>query len=267
MRKDFGGWQEHNQPHRFAQKVMFSGAVQSAKAIQGPGNIVSPIWQQAPQFGLCDPGYASLFFDDFYFYETAKHWTTFGDTGVVTAVADNTGVITIAPTADTDTHAGGIATTVKHFLPTATRKIYFEAKVKFTEAATNEASVFVGMTAGTVASDVPLIDNAGTPTTDDRICFYKQTGTTTAWQCGTSVGATQDDGTTGVTRVSGSWHKLGFIATSARVDFYVDDKWVRVVTDTADLPDTAMAICLSIKQGSAAKETLYVDYVKCVTIR
>ena len=250
----------HSEPHVFNQQAQFS------KGLSGRGGNTSPIWSKAPIEGLCDPKYASFFFDDFFAYVTADEWTAAGDSAAVTVTDARNGVLNITPGAVTDTHAAMIHTTAQHWAIDAAKKIYFEAAITCTETGSLLASLFCGMSAGTFGSDVPLVD-AGTPTTDDRIAFWRTDTTGTYWSCGVSDGTTQDDADTAITFVSGTEYRLGFIADVNSVEFYINDSLVRTVTDAGDIPDTEMNICIAVKNGSGAKEAVTVDWVKCVQVR
>lgn len=265
MLKDFGGPQLHKQPHTFEQQATFK------RRIMGPGGVnSSPIWSQCPVQDMCDPNYAYFFFDDFLFHTTVHGgWTSSADTSGTVAITDaKGGVVTLTAHSDDD-DAAWLTSTNECWAIDSTDKIYFEARVKITEANTtddDDANVFVGLTADTAATAVPMQAAEAGPTAVDHIAFWKLGGGT-VWQYGTSDGSTQDTGSTGVTRVSGSWVRLGFIADVNQVVFYVDGLKVATVADAADIPDQEMHIVFHVKNGAAGAQILDVDWVKCVAVR
>jgi hypothetical protein len=261
MKRDFSGKQWHTNPHVFKQQCTFD------KAIMGPGGLnTSPIWADAPQFGLCDPDYAHFFFDDFHEFVTGDVWTGAETNSGTLGIYDAKGGVIQLLCDGADNDSAYITTTSEMWAIDSTDKIYFEAKVKLTEANTDDANVFVGLTADTAATAVPMQAAGGGPTAVDHIGLWKVDGGT-VWQYGTSDGSTQDTGSTGITRSSGTWTRLGFIADVNRVDFYIDSVKVASVVDAADIPDQEMHIVIHLKNGGGNAESLLVDWVKCVAIR
>jgi len=260
MKRDFGGIQDHDQPHIFRQKVTFS------KPMVGPGSLASPIWSLAPQQGLCDPDYAHFFFEDFNEFVSADIWTASCDTTGSVEVGDGKGGIFTLTTHSDDNDAAWLTSTKELWAIDSTAKIYFEASIQYAEAATDDANIFVGLTADTAATAVPMQAAGAGPTAVDHIGFWKVDGGT-LWQYGTSDGSTQDTGSTGVTAGGASYVKLGFIADVNRVQFYINGVLVATTTDVADIPDTDMHIVFHVKAGGAHAEVLLVDWVKCVAIR
>jgi len=254
------GIHTHKNPHVFDGPVNLNGVV------CGKGGISSPTWRAAPNLALCDPNYAYGFFDDFLTYTTAHEgWIVQADAGETQDITDAAGgVISIACDGD-DNDEAYIYRMAETYKISGAKKIYFEARIKFTEAATDDANVYVGMTADDVSAGDLLGDDGAGPSTDDSICFFKVDGGT-VWQTETSVGASQSTNTSVATRGSGSWVRLGFIADATGVDFYIDGGKVDT-RPTTSLPDTEIRIALGVKAGGAHTETLLVDWVKACQLR
>ena len=144
------------------------------------------------------------------------------------------------------------------------KKLYFEARIKLTEAATDDANFIVGLS-DTVAADSLLDNGAGPMASYDGACFFKVDGGTTAMQFECSNAGTQDTETNVGTFTSGSWHILGFTydyadGVTASITPYVNGTAGTAVTMLISGLEE-MHILLGVKAGGANAETLLVDYV------
>lgn len=251
------GLHVHNNPHIFNQLVTCN------KGIAGPGGNSSAIWSQAPQQQIADPDYCFELFDDFLEYLTTVRWATFGDTPTIAGTDAKGGILSIV-TGGVDNNTGGIGSQNQIFIPATDSKIFFEAKVKVAEANTDDVNIYVGMSAGTLASDVPLTDNGAGPTTDDAVGFFKVDGGT-VWQAENSNGTSQTTTANCGTRSTSAYQRLGFIITgTSQIDYYIDG--AKVASHTTNLPDTEMKVVIAVKEGGGGAETLLVDWVKAVQI-
>jgi len=255
------GMKDHNNIHRFHQPLIIKGG------IAGEGDL-SPIWMKAPKIGICDPGHAFELFDDFLNYLTTMNgWTTTGTGATIAADESVAGGVVLLTSSGTDNQAAILARTVEEFCVSAGKKLYFEARVKIAELNTDDTNICVGMTQGTVADAVPLLDDAGGAVIadDDAILWTKSDGGT-VWVARTADGSAAYESTNGPTR-DANWVRLGFIADPTQVDFYHNGNLVASHTTTLPTADEEMTICIGVKCGSANAETMQVDWVRCIQTR
>jgi hypothetical protein len=217
-----------------------------------------------------NPINACRIFDDFHEYVTAHRWTTVAAAGSVAASDAHGGVLVLATTA-LDNDAVVAHTTNELILPVNGKKIFFQARIKFTEINTDDANVFVGLS-DTIDATILSDDGAGPPASYDGIGFHKVDGGTT-WVVECSNAATQTTkatAETAPTRQSGSWQHLAFsldfnaAGTAALVDFFVDGVCVAHEVSLALSGLAEMHVAVAVQAGAGAIETLYVDYVDVV---
>jgi hypothetical protein len=150
------------------------------------------------------------------------------------------------------------------------KKAYFEARVKLTEANTDDANWCVGLCSVYAANT--LVDNgAGLVTTFDGAMFYKVDGTMNIY-FRSSNGAVQGAAINMGTFVSGTWYTLGFLydyndGVTAKITPYVNG----VAGTTQDIAiaglDALLHAVFGVKAGGANEEILKVDYVRVLTER
>lgn len=213
--------------------------------------------------------------DDFFSYTDTQLWTkaTGADAAAGTAaVSDAHGGVLVLTCAGADNNYVVVSTTQEVFALALGRKLLFQARVKFTEANTDDANIFVGLSedgSATILGD----DAAGPPATYDGIGFHKLDGGTT-WIVECSNGSTQTTYGTGEsapTRRSGEWTDLAIVVseyntagTAAYVDFYVNGVCVaHQVSVTLSGLGEMHAVC-AVKNGGANAESLLVDFVQVV---
>ena len=219
------------------------------------------------------------FFDDFFWYVITHNWTSLkADTNTTMDIdAGYAGgrVLLYGLTADNDEVA--IATTQKNFKDLADKPLFFESRVQFAEGATNKLNVFAGF-CSVASSANTLVDNgAGLVTTYDGHVIYKVDGET-VWRCGSSRGTTQYT-TTSTTTAGGSSAQVLRIetqpedATTCTTRYYVDDVQLRDTNGTPIVHTqllasaAAMQAGVGMKIGSAAAESVYVDYIGAYQLR
>ena len=240
-------------------------------AITGNGG-KGAAWVWGPRGGndmLSARGSNIEFFDDFFTFNDDDNWVdTVSDGGTIDSTDANGGVLSIA-TGATDNNESYVSSEHEIFAFQTTKRLFFEARVKLTEAATDDANIIVGLS-DTVAED-SLLDNGGGPMASyDGALFFKVDGGT-VWQAETSNAATQETDTSAGAFTDGAWHKLGIDydyndGVTAIVKFFVDG----VLGATLDLVIAGleeMHILLGGKAGDANAETLLVDYVHVVAER
>lgn len=144
------------------------------------------------------------------------------------------------------------------------KKVYFEAKVKLTEANTDDANWCIGLCSVYAANT--LVDNgAGMVTTFDGAMFYKVDGTMTT-KFLVSNGAVQNTPQSMGTFVSATWYTLGFLydyndGTTAKVTPFVDGVAGTAEDVTISGLDALLRLVMGVKAGGANEENLKVDYV------
>jgi hypothetical protein len=158
--------------------------------------------------------------------------------------------------------------------------LLFEARVQFTEAATNAANILVGLLDAVGANS--LVDNGGGPPSSySGAVFFKVDGGT-RWQAETSNSTTQttdDLVSTNVNNLSKKTQTAGgsayqtlrieympYSSTNAYVSFFVDGV-LCCQHDYIFTSATEMQIGIGVKNGTATNELLNVDYVVCTQER
>lgn len=216
--------------------------------------------------------------DDFYHYVSGDDFSTVAsDLGTVVDTDLAGGRVELAPSDGTvaDNDETYVKGTQEVFKFAANKPLDFEASVQFTEGATDDVNIIVGLK-DAVAAD-SLLDNGGGPSASyTGAVFFKVDGGT-VWQVETSVAGTQT--TTELTAANSldkraktaggsAFQKLRiefrpFSSTQADVIFLIDDVQVAKHTYTYTSA-TEMQICFGIKNGAATTvELLVVDYVRC----
>lgn len=219
------------------------------------------------------------FFDDFEWYLSPHRWTSLAaDAGSSVAAGDNpTGRLALT-TGATDNNEAAVKTTQQTLQFAADKPLIFEARVQFTEPATNTANVLVGLM-DTVGADA-LIDNGGaTKASYSGAVFFKEDGQT-LWKVESSIAAVK---TTTQLTAANSVDKLAktaggasfskfriefrpFSTSQADLLFFIDDvcvqKQVFSYTGAAIMQPAIYA-----KTGSANSLVVNVDYVACYQLR
>lgn len=231
------------------------------------------LWETAPMLAaLSDPGYYFLFQDDF------RTFNTVATTGSYAIVEDGTpaqlqidaanGVLSIATDVN-DNDEAYVSTITETWKFAASKPMWFEARVALTEAATDKANIIVGLS-DTVAANSLLDNGAGPMASYDGAVWFKVDGGT-VWQFESSNAGTQVTTSSAGAFVTNTWYRLGFI-------FDPSDGTTGIITPYLDgVIGTAQNITLSgleemhallgVKAGSAAAETLRVDYIQILAVR
>lgn len=234
------------------------------------GKAAAIIW--GPRGGndlLSGRGTTIEFFDEFYTFIDDDVWVdTVSDGGTIDVGDAHGGVLSIA-TGATDNDESYVSSQHEIFKFAVDKKLFFEARVKLTEANTDDANIIVGLS-DTVAADSLVNNGAGPMASYDGVVFFKVDGGV-VWQAETSNAGTQNTDISAGAFTSGSWHKLTIFyddndGTTASVKFYVDG----VLGATLELTISGMDemhVLLGAKAGGANAETLLVDYVHVVAER
>jgi hypothetical protein len=215
-------------------------------------------------------------FLDHFDREDTNRWTTIAtDAGASTLQDAANGVMLLEPSDGTvaDNDETYLHTTKELFLFADDAPIYGAARIKFTEANTDDANMLLGVMNAPAANH--LLDNGGGPAADySGVVFFKVDGGT-VWQVENSIGTTQktteltaansltgDDQTAG----GGTFELLEFLwqpktSTKADISFWRNKVLVAKHTDQSYASATEMAVILGVKNGGANHDKLHVDFV------
>jgi len=206
------------------------------------------------------------FFDDFFAFDgtaTVAVWNdAITDGGAIDVIDAINGVISIA-TYTTDEDESYISTQHQVFKFQTDKNLFFEAKVKLTEAGAAKSNIIIGLS-DTVSADILQDASAGPAASYDGVVFFKVDGES-VWQFEASNAGAQDTETSIGAFTDATWTTLGFSydyndGVTAIITPYVNGVAGTAVSLTiAGLAE--MNILLGLKAGSAAAETLLVDYV------
>lgn len=228
------------------------------------------MWDNCPLWAIQqDPSLGYVWYNDFMWYTTAYDGlaSIVTDTGTIASGNSTGGQVILTPSdgtvADNDEAYLGGANDV--FALATGNDLWFEARVKFTEANTDDANIIVGF-CDVYAANTLQDNGAGPVGTYDGLVFFKVDGGTT-WSVESSSGAATQTTLNGVaSRVSGSWQRLGiYVEGTTSATFYVDG--VPVGTLSTTLPDNNFSVLFGVKNGDTNLETLYVDDFKVVQLR
>lgn len=212
--------------------------------------------------------------DDFDHWVDGDLWTETADAGATgtTGVTDAVnGVMSVFCDGD-DNDEAYLHTTYEVALFADDKPFFFEARVALSEANTDDANVFVGLSSAALANT--LTDNgAGPPATYSGACFYKVDGGT-AWAAEVSDGSTQTAVTLSTSTFpgDGTFQRLGieFVPTAANtadINFYLDGVLVGTASDFDYSNATEMHLVFGVKAGGANEEELKIDYATFSKVR
>lgn len=215
------------------------------------------------------------YFDHFEYFVSGDRFTdTSADTGAAVAMTDAAGGVLTLTTGATNNNECYLHTTKEVFLFAAGKPLYVEAKVKFTEANTDDANVLVGIM-DAVGADSILDDGAGPKASYSGACFFcvDSPSGTKVWNVESSLGGTQT--TTVLTALNslnkidnvpggGTWQALGisFVpinSTTGEIVFTIDGVVVAKHTITYTSATEMMQV-VGVKAGGANSEVVSVDY-------
>ena len=220
------------------------------------------------------------FFDDFMVLDTT-YWTILeADSGAESDIdADGQGGLHTLTTGATDNNEAAIES-AESFLINASRPIMIEARLKYTEANTDDANVAFGLTEAP-GPNLILDDSAGFKTTADGAAIYKIDGETT-WRTISSNATTQTKTISSNTAGGGSYEVLTikiepFSTSKALVTYCVDGEQLRSSTASAGQPNISDEVAISgmeelalfvyVKAGSGNSEVVTIDYVGASQLR
>ena len=263
-----------------AETVIFGTGSDIQKQWDGSTLISAPgsgLWAGAPSPDDPDPFKAITIFDDFISgVDTGTQWITLDDAGTGTntygdQIGGSLNILTAG--ANDDYHA--MRSTAQAFDFVGRNELWFEARFKITEAATNQSCWWFGLTTSDTTGGFQAA-GAGPLATYDGALIYKIEGAM-AIDAETSNAGSQDVETGLATFVTNTWTRVGFhvssAATTAICTAYFDvaggtgaltaHGTTMNITRSGMVP---MNIVFGVKSGGSV-ETMLVDYVKCVQLR
>lgn len=207
--------------------------------------------------------------DDFEEWLDGAKWTLTADSGGTYAITDAAAGVISLLNDTTDEDESILHTEGEIFLFAENKPIVFGARVKLTEASTNQANITVGLISGAVTSAMGD-SGAGPPASYSGANFHKLSGGL-VWGCEVSLAGTQDTTASAATFTSATWYDLfctiqSTSSTSATAKFYIDGVLVATKSFTYTSA-TEMRFLVGVHNGSGNAETLLVDYAFCKQLR
>jgi hypothetical protein len=194
------------------------------------------------------PGAFSTYFNDFHQY-LAGDWTittTEAGAGSATeAITDETGGVLLLTNAAGDDDLDSLQLVGESFLPAAGKRIYFETRVKISDATDTDALV------GLVVTDTSPLAHA------NGIVFRKDDDDTN-WDFASTASSVSDEDS-GIATATTGYIKLGFKVTgTGLIEYYVNDV---KKGETNTVPTTEMRITMHIQNGTNVAKTMSIDYI------
>lgn len=227
----------------------------------------SGMWADYPLQNSDDPSLYHALFDDFSYFVEADLWATTEDaskTGTDAIMDVVGGVYTNFCDAD-DNDESYCISACESFKFATGKKVWFEARLRVDEAATDDANVIVGLM--DVAGADALLDNGGGPAASyDGAVFFKVDGTL-AWQFETSNAGDQVTNATVGTYTDDTFARVGFYFDGATTitPYFNGTAGTAHTISCSGLEE--MHAFFGIKNGGTAEEAVEIDYIKCVQLR
>lgn len=202
-----------------------------------------------------------------------KFTDTSGDTGAAVANVDAAGGVVTLTTGATDNNECYLLSTKELFLTAENKPMIALARLKYSEANTDDANVAFGFM-NAVGADSILDNGGGLKSSYSGYVFFKEDGQT-LWSVESSIGTTRT-GTTRLTatnsldksaKTAGSTayqalriEVVPFSSTQCRVDFFIDNVHVYSIVQTYTSV-TEMMVFVGVKAGDTNSEVVSVDYL------
>lgn len=246
-------------------------ALSSASA---DGNIVEVMLQPVADYD--DETARIKLFDDFFGLEsdTISPWEVTATDSGTTAIADEAGsALTIQPSDGTvaDNDEIYVASRSEAFKFLDDKPLYLKARVKLTEANTDDANMVIGFMDAVAANSI-VDDGAGPKASYSGAVFYKVDGSN-ALAAEVSIGSTQTAvSLTATTVTSGTYfvYEIEVIPTAANtatINFYVDGTLIGTASSFDYTSATDMQAVIGLKNGGANNEQIDIDYILVSQVR
>ena len=223
------------------------------------------IWEQAPGIlGPVDPYPIVDYHDDFLDISPATNtipgWTfTAATSGTIVQDTTNpNGALTFSAGAATANQGVNFQFNAPSWKVAASKPVFFEAYIKYTGLTNLKIQTFVGLAAASTA-----VISGGAMATLDRIGFQgiTTTGVLTSVARGGGTAATG----TGVTIANSTFYRLGFVATSSLITFYVNG--LPVSTATTQIPTGALCPTVVVQSNATDTAAASLDFIRVVGLR
>lgn len=221
------------------------------------GALAGTMWSRAPSLAqLCCPGEYYQFHEDFSGWNAtaAEQWTqtTVGTGTYLIDVLEKYGALKLTTTAGaTDANQMQLLAGV---VVAAGKPVFAEAMVKID---TNALTAFLW---GLAVTDTSLLASAPT----DGIYFRKDSADANI-DCVSRASSTSTDQDTTIDAVNAAYVRLGIVAFSTQVDFYVDG--VLKKSSTTNIPTAILRPSFAVLNGEAAAKNYHLDFVKVLAAR
>lgn len=229
----------------------------------------SAIWESCPWTELKeDPTLGIAYFDDFLGpldVTTADGWTIHATTSGVICSGVTTdsegGVLKLDSNGHNaaDDGVDSLQQPTASFLLAAGRKLWFEARIKLTDATD---SWFAGL----CAVDASLLATGALDDVSDKAGFYHLDAGTDNKMSSITARTSADDATADVAACAdATWVNIGFVIDGlTSIKFYVNGVLVETGTTAANLPNAAMCMSFAATCENAHTDDadLFVDWVK-----
>lgn len=207
-----------------------------------------------------------IFFDDFLasVNDATNQWIVVKDTGATALVGTGdveNGALTITSTATTDDDGGSIQRAETTFLFKSGKKLWFEARVKVSDA--DQGEMFVGL-ADNFATDPEAVIAEGLA----RVGFELIDGSAVINTVLDNDTAATKTVLTGYSMSDDTYVKLGFRTDGASVRFYVN----RALVSTQSIPSAVAAVTMGpaffhLSGNASGTHTAAIDYIMAVQER
>jgi len=217
------------------------------------------LWETCPQLAALDPNVAHIFYDDFYGYLVSSGsdyvgWimTENGGSGGQGTTDAAGGIFAMYPHTDDDDNVQ-IQWNSENFALAATKPLWFEARVKLSDAIQSD------MVVGLCVTDTSL-----TTAMSDGVYFRKDDGNTSLDFVTEATSSETETSAVG-TMTDDTYVRLGFWYDGTTVRAYVDG--VLVASHTTTITAVELAVSFAVQNGEGAAKTMSIDYFKVVQIR
>lgn len=151
------------------------------------------------------------------------------------------------------------------FFLAAGKHLWFEARLKSTNAGTDNIGIFAGLVE---PEDTDILANGGGAIAIQDHLGFSIRGTQTTYRFNGGKAAVPDENDLSIS-LDTSYHRFGFYVNGVTsVAVYLDRTLISAgEVLTASIPVVGLVPILAVKNNSANAETLTVDYIMCVQLR
>jgi len=222
------------------------------KVVDNVDAIPESMWEGV-DFG---PGSDFAWYVNDFFTYAAGDWTVTETAGGATeALTDEANGVLLLTNTNTENDLLGMQLGAEAFLPVSGKNIYFEIRIKASEA--TQMDWLVGL----------CDTDAGLPTAavSDGIYFVKDDDGT-GINCGCSSSSVESIEAAAATAEADTYMVLGFkVIGTSKVEFWKDGS--KLTEITTNIPTTELRLSFAIAAGSTDARTSNVDYVKAAQQR